>query len=323
MKLKDLAKLVKGETIGDSAVEIRGVAQVEEAKKGDLVFVLDSKFLSHALASKASALIAPLKSEIKEKPALLVENPRLAMAQVLSCFRTVPSLPKVISKTAVIPKSCKIGEEVSIGANVVLGEKVTIGNHTLIYPNTYIGDGSSVGDDCVIHANVTIYEKVKIGNHVIIHSGSSIGLDGFGFVQKEGKHLKIPQLGSVRIEDEVEIFSNVTVARGTLGPTVIGRGTKIDCLTHVAHNCKLGANCAIVSLVGLSGSVTLKDHVFVGGQSGFSGHNTIGENSVIMARAGITKDFPPNSVVSGFPAQDHRQEMASQAFLRRLTKKNK
>lgn len=323
MKLKDLAKLVAGEIIGDPATEIKGAAPIEEAKKGELVFALDKKILSLALTSKASVILAPLKSEIKGRAALLVANPRLAMAQILSHFAPARSSPKVISKSAVIPKSCKIGKEVAIGANVVLGERVAIGNRTVIYPNTYMGDDASVGDDCVIHANVSIYEKVKIENHVIIHSGTCIGLDGFGFIKKEGKHLKIPQLGSVRIEDDVEIFSNVTIARATLGETVIGRGTKIDCLTHIAHNCKLGANCAVVSLVGLSGSVTLKENVSIGGQAGFSGHNTIGENSVIMARAGVTKDFPPNSVISGFPAQDHRQEMAFQAALRRLTKKSK
>jgi len=323
VRLKELAVLVSAELVGDPSTEIKGVATLDEAKKGDLVFVLEAKFISPALASKASALVAPSKSEVKGKPALLVDNPRLALAQILALFVTTPSLPKIIHKSAVIPKSCKIGEEVSVGANVVLGERVAVGKRSLVYPNTYIGDDSSIGEDCVLYANVSIYEKVKIGNHVILHSGSCIGLDGFGFVQKEGKHVKIPQIGSVRIEDEVEIFSNVTVARATLGETVIGRGTKIDCLSHVAHNCKLGVSCALVSLVGLSGSVTLKDHVSVGGQAGFSGHNTIGENSVVMARAGVTKDFPANSVISGFPAQDHRQEMAFKAALRRLTKKSK
>lgn len=323
MKLKELAKLVSGEIVGNGELDIKAVSPIEEAKSGDLVFVLDNKFLASALKSKAAALVSYSKTKPRGKSAILVADPRRALAKILPFFAPQRRIAKGIHKSAVIPKSCKIGKKVSIGPFVVLGENVSIGNGTIIYPHTYIGEGSKIGDNCIIHSNVSIYDRATIGSRVILHSGSRIGVDGFGFVPQAGQHLKIPQIGTVIIEDDVEIYANVTIARGTLGATIIEAGTKIDCLSHIAHNCKIGKNCALVSLVGLSGSVTLKDHVYVGGQAGFSGHNTVGENSIVMARAGVTKDFPPNSVVSGFPAQDHRREMEFQAALRRLAKKSK
>ena len=305
MKLGELARLVSGEVVGSSEPSITGVASIDEAKAGQLVFVLDKKFLPQALSSDASAIMAPLNSSTGGKPAILVQNPRLAMAKVLMFFAPKKILPKGIHKTAVVPKSCKIGKGSSIGPYVVLGENV------------------SIGKDCVIHSHVTLYADTLVGDRVTIHSGARLGVDGFGFVPEGKEHIKIPQIGNVVIEDDVEIYANVCVSRATLGSTVIGAGTKIDNLTHIAHNCKIGKNCAIVSLVGMAGSVTLKDHVYVAGQAGFAGHLTVGENTVVMARAGVTKDAPANSIVSGFPAQDHQQEMAFQAALRRLAKKSR
>jgi UDP-3-O-[3-hydroxymyristoyl] glucosamine N-acyltransferase len=323
MKLKDLARVASGEIIGNEGLSIKAVSPIEEARGGDLVFVLDNKFLDAALKSKASALVAHSKAKVRGKPALLVANPRLALAQILPLFAPKKKGAKGIHKSAVIPRSCKIGKNVHVGPFVVLGENVSIGSGTIIYPHTYIGEDSEIGESCIIHSNVSIYDHAIIGSRVILHSGARIGVDGFGFVPQAGQHLKIPQIGAVIIKDDVEIYANVTIARGTLGATVIGAGAKIDCLSHVAHNCKIGKNCALVSLVGLAGSVTLKDHVYVGGQVGFSGHNIVGENSIIMARAGVTKNFPSNSVVSGFPAQAHSREMELQAALRRLAKKSK
>jgi UDP-3-O-[3-hydroxymyristoyl] glucosamine N-acyltransferase len=321
VKLKELAKLVSGKVVGSGEIDIKGVAPIEDAGSGDLVFVLDDKFLPAALNSRASAILAHNKTQVKDKDALLVKNPKLAMTQILSLFAPKKKIVKGIHKSALVPKSCKIGKDVSIGPFVVLGEEVSIGDRAVIQSHSYIGEGSKIGQGCIIHSNVSVYDRVTIGNRVILHSGARIGVDGFGFVPQAEEHLKIPQIGTVIIEDDVEIYANVCISRATLGATIIGAGTKIDNLSHVAHNCRIGKNCAVVSLVGFAGSVTLKDHVSVAGQAGFSGHITIGENTVVMGRAGVTKDIPPNSVISGFPAQDHRKEMEFQAALRRLAKK--
>lgn len=322
MKLKDLAREVSGVVVGGAA-EIKRVAPIDEAKSGDLVFVLEKSFLASALKSAASALVVPPKLETAGKPALIVANPRLAMAKLLPLFQQKKALPAGIDKTAIVPKSCRLARGITIGAYAVLGENVSIETGTIIYPHVYIGNDCQIGKNCVLFPQITLYDRTIIGNQVVVHSGCRLGIDGFGFVQDGGKHVKIPQIGNVVIEDDVELFANVCVSCATIGSTIIGAGTKIDNLSHVAHNCRIGNDCAIVSLVGFAGSVTLKDRVYVAGQAGFSGHVTIGENSVIMARAGVTKDIPANSVVSGFPAQDHRQEITFQASLRRLAKKAK
>jgi UDP-3-O-[3-hydroxymyristoyl] glucosamine N-acyltransferase len=300
VKLKKLAEIVGGEIVASAEVDIRGVAPIEAAGTGDLVFVLEEKFLAPALASPASAVVASAGARVKDKPALLVKNPRLAMAQILPCFAPKSKTKPAIHKTAHIAASSKIGKRVTI------------------YPFVYVGENCEIGDDSILHPSVTLYDGVKLGKRVIIHAGARVGVDGYGFVWEDDKYRKIPQIGKVVIEDDVEIYANTCIARGTLGTTRIGRGSKIDCLTHIAHNCVIGNHVAITALVGFAGSVTLKDRVQVGGMSGFSGHISVGENSVVMAKAGVTKDLPPNSTVSGFPAIDHHKELEIQATLRKL-----
>jgi UDP-3-O-[3-hydroxymyristoyl] glucosamine N-acyltransferase len=300
VKLKKLAELVSGELVGDGEIDIKGASPISEAGAGDLIFVLEEKFLAPALKSKARAIIAPAGSKTGSKPAVLVKNPRLAMAQALSHFAPKSKTAPGIHKMAVVSKSAKIGKRVTI------------------YPFAYIGEECEIGDDSIIYPSATIYDRVKIGKRVIIHSGARIGVDGYGYVWHEGRHVKLPQVGTVVIEDDVEIYANVCIARGTLGSTRIGAGTKIDNLTHIAHNCDIGKNCAIVSLVGFAGSVTLKDHVSVAGLAAFNGHITVGENTVVLGKAGVTKDFPPNSVLSGYPAMDHSKDLELQALIRKL-----
>ncbi|OGB89008.1 hypothetical protein A2625_04705 [candidate division WOR-1 bacterium RIFCSPHIGHO2_01_FULL_53_15] len=304
MKLKKLSEIAAGELSGSPDIEIRGVAPIERAGAGDLVFVLEEKFLAPALSSAASAIVAAPSARIGGKPAILARDPRLAMARILPHFTPKPKIKHGVHKTAVVAESARIGKRVTI------------------YPFVYVGENVEIGDDSVIYPSVTIYDNVTIGKRARIHAGARIGVDGYGFVWHEGKYEKIPQVGAVVIEDDVEIYANVCVARATLGETRIGAGTKIDNLTHVAHNCVFGQHCAITALVGFAGSVTFKDHVSVGGMAGFNGHITVGENTVVMAKAGVTKDIPANSVVSGFPAQEHMEEMKYQAALKRLAKKS-
>ncbi len=316
-KLKDIATLIAGELLGDGEREIRGVSSIEDAKEGDLIFAFDKEALKKADSSSASAIVG-VKGSKPKKPAILVSDPRLAMAKILSTFFEERKPPSGIHKTAVIAKDAKIGHDVSIQAFAYIGKGATIGNRVTIYPSVYIGDGVWVGDDTVIYPNAVIYEKVKIGKRVRIHAGAVLGMDGYGFISEEGKYVKIPQVGNVIVEDDVEIYSNDCIARGTLGATVIGRGTKIDNLTHIAHNCKIGENCALTSLIGFAGSTTIEDHVSVGGQAGFAGHITVGKNTVVIARSGVTKNIPPDSVISGFPAVPHKKDLEIQALLRRL-----
>ncbi|MFH1387186.1 MAG: UDP-3-O-(3-hydroxymyristoyl)glucosamine N-acyltransferase [bacterium] len=298
MKLKKIAEIAAGELSGDA--EVQGVAPIEEAGAGDLIFVLEEKFLAPALQSKCAAIVAPVNLKVTGKPAIYVKNPRLALALILPLFAPKKKEYFGIHKTAVIAKTAKVGQGVAI------------------HPLVTIGENCEIGDDCVIYPSVTIYDGVKIGRRVTLHAGARIGVDGYGFVWEKDRYIKVPQVGSVIIEDDVEIFANVCIARGTLGNTRIGAGTKVDCLTHIAHNCVLGKNCAVTALVGFAGSVTFKDHVSVGGMAGFNGHITVGENTVIMAKAGVTKDIPANSVVSGFPAIDHKKELEIQAIQRQL-----
>jgi UDP-3-O-[3-hydroxymyristoyl] glucosamine N-acyltransferase len=300
VKLKKLSELVSGELVGKADTEIRGCAPIEAAGVGDLVFVLEDKFLAPALSSPASAVVAPSGARLGGKPGLLVKNPRLAMAQLLPQFAPKSKRRSGIHKTAVIAENARLGRRVTI------------------YPFVYVGSGVEIGDDSVLYPGVTIYDNVKVGQRVVIHAGARIGVDGFGFVWHQDKYEKVPQVGNVVIEDDVEIYANTCVARATLGTTRIGAGTKIDNLTHIAHNCDIGRNCAITALVGFAGSVNLRDHVSVGGMSGFNGHITVGENTVIMAKSGVTKDLPANSVVSGFPAINHREDLEVQASLRKL-----
>ena len=323
MELSELAAITSGQVVGDQTLTIAGVASVDTSQKGDLAFVLEEKYLAEAIASQASALVVSPQLKVAGKTSLVVKNPRLAMTQILPLFAPKKKKLTGLHKTAIVPKSCQLGAGVALGAFVVLGENVTLGKNTIVLPHTYISDDVVIGNECYIHDNVSIYSGITIGNRVILHSGVRLGVDGYGYVQQGKIHKKIPQIGTVIIEDDVELYANVCVSRGTLGSTTIGSGTKIDNLTHVAHNCKIGKNCAIVSLVGFAGSVTLGDNVLVAGQAGFTGHLTIGDNVVVMAKSGVTKDFPANSSLSGFPAQDHKKEIAHQAFLRQLTKKNK
>jgi len=316
-KLKDIADIVCGKVLGDLKTPITGIANIEDAKKNDLTFVLDDKNLPKAENSPAAAVLA--RDNIKpKKPAILVKNPRLAMAIILEKFKPKETLKKGIHKSVITGKNVKIPKDVSIQAFVTIGDNVTIGKGVKIYPNVHIGSDVSIGNESVIYPNAVIYDRITIGKRVIMHAGAVIGVDGYGFVFDEGRHKKIPQLGTVIIEDDVEIYSNTCIARATLGATIIKRGTKIDNLTHIAHNCIVGEDCALTALLGFAGSVTLGNRVSAAGQAGFNGHISVGDNTVVMAKAGVTKNIPSNSIISGFPAQNHKKEMEMQALLHRL-----
>ncbi len=298
--LSEIAKLVGGRVFGDGSLQIEGVAALEDAKEGALSFVLDNKNFLAAENSPAKAFVVPKGVSLENKPYIEVDNPRQALGRILSRFAPVEEISPGVDPQAHISKNVKLGSRV------------------LVYPFVYIGEGCEIGEDTIIHPNVTIYPRTRIGKRCIIHSGCVIGVDGFGFSREGGKYEKIPQIGRVVIEDDVEIYSNNSIARGTIGDTVIKKGTKIDNINHIAHNVKIGSDCAVTSLNVFGGSSSVGDRVQMSGQCGVAPHVHVGSDSILMGRAGVTKNLPDGSVVLGYPAQDHVKEHKLQAMVRRL-----
>jgi len=317
--LKELAKLVDGEIEGDEDLKIKGAARVEEAKEGDITFAVSEKFLHIAEKTPASAVIVPLNIKSSCKSTIKVANPRLAFAKILELFAPPPPKLGEIHPTAKVAKGAKLAPSVTVGPYSVIEEGTVVEEGVYLSSFTYLGRGVKIGKDSFLHPRVTILDGCIVGERVIIHSGAVIGSDGFGFVKKEdGSYYKIPQLGRVVIEDDVEIGANVAIDRATTGETRIGRGTKIDNLVHIAHNVSIGNNVAIVALVGISGSSNIGDGVVLAGQAGVTDHVSIGKNAIVAAKSGVTKDIPPGSFVSGFPARDHTKQKRIKAAVYRL-----
>jgi UDP-3-O-[3-hydroxymyristoyl] glucosamine N-acyltransferase len=316
--LYKLAEAVGGRIIGDGDVLIQGVAGIKEAKAGEITFLANPKYASLVRETKASAVILTQPDPRSSCAQLIVENSYYAFSRILSILIEKPYHSTGISPQASIGHGVRLGRDLSIHPFVTLGDGSVIGDRVTLYPGVYIGEGSAIGEDSVIHPNVSLREKVSVGRRVIIHSGTVIGSDGFGFATHQGRHHKIPQIGTVEIEDDVEIGANVAVDRAALGKTVIKRGTKIDNLVQIAHNVVIGEDCLIVSQVGISGSAAIGHHVILAGQTGVAGHLTIGDNVTAGGRSGVTKDVPSNQIVSGYPALPHRQWLEAQATFARL-----
>lgn len=317
MSLQELADRVEGEIAGDGLMMIEGITGIDEAGPGELAFA-EMPHLDRALASKAGAVLIPATVVDFAKPAIRVANPRLAFTRLLTLFNPPPNVERVVHPSAVVGKNLKLGDEVAVMSFVFLGDDVTIGSGTVIYPFSFIGNGSVIGQNCIIHPHVTIRERSMLGDRVIVQSGAVIGGDGFGYVTVGGSHLKVPQVGNVVIEEDVEIGANTAIDRATTGSTVVRRGTKIDNLVHIAHNDNIGQHCFIVAQTGISGSVTVGDYVTLAGQTGTAGHINIGANSVFIGRAGITKDTPANYFGAGTPARPHQEWLREQVALHKL-----
>ncbi len=317
--LKEIAKKIEGSVEGDAQCQITGVSGIEEAQTGDLTFVANTKYSSTVKTTKASAVIVPQDFPNFGKNIIRCANPSFAFVKAARLFTEKTLLQmKGLHKTALIDKKAKCGKDVVVGPYAVIEAGVEIGADTVICSGCFIGHNTKIGSGCLIYPNVTIREKILMGNRVIVHSGTVIGSDGFGFVTVDGTHEKIPQMGTVEIQDDVEIGANVTIDRARFAKTVIGKGTKIDNLVQIAHNVKIGEHCIIVSQVGISGSSTLEDHVTLAGQVGVAGHLTIGKNTIVASKSGIPSDVPPNSFVWGIPAKPHMQAKRVNASLQRL-----
>lgn len=317
--LEEIAAVIDGEVVGDGKVVITGVCGIKEAKEGDLTFVANSRYLNLMDDTKASAIITSREVKKAPKPIIRTDNPSLAFAKIISLIApTEAKYPQGIHPTAIVGNNVKLGKSIAIGAYTVIEDNAEIDDGTIIYPSVYIGHHTKIGSKTLIYPQVIIRERVDIGSRVIIHSGTVIGSDGFGFATVQGVHHKIPQIGIVVIEDDVEIGANVTIDRARFGKTIIGKGTKIDNLVQVAHNVVVGENSILVAQTGISGSTTIGKNVILAGQSGVVGHIEIGDNAVIGGRAGVTKSVPPNTCVSGFPAKPHQLAKRINAFIQRL-----
>lgn len=318
IRLTEIAQMLKGRVVGDPDLRIHGVSSIEEAKPGEISFIANPKYYSKAAASRASALIAQSEMKGIQSAFLLVENPYYAFAQLLTFFYPPRRYPAGVDPKASIGKGVALGEEVSIGPFAALEEGVKVGDRVRLGAGVFIGAGSEIGEETLIYPNVTIREGVKVGKRVIIHSGAVIGSDGFGFAPHQKKYFKIPQVGGVIIEDDVELGANVTIDRGTLGNTIIGSGTKVDNLVQIGHNVVIGSDSILVAQVGISGSAKIGRHVTLAGQVGVAGHLTIGDDVVVGGKSGVTKDIPSRENVSGFPPLPHKTWLKAQASFQRL-----
>lgn len=285
--VSELADRAGGRLIGDENVLIQCVAELQNAVNGEIAYVSDEKKFEAARQSHASCLIVPEGALLAFPCRIEVKNPKLAFARIAEVLHPPKRRRPEIHTSAVIAANAKIGQDVFIGAFVCIGENSSIGDRTQIRAGAKIGDGVSVGDDCVIHPNVFIEDGMTIGNRVILHAGVVIGADGFGFVRGQMSYHKFPQIGTVVIEDDVELGANTTVDRGALGRTRIGKGTKLDNMVHVGHNCDIGERVVIAAQTGISGSVIIEDDCVIGGQVGFGDHIRVQSGAVIGSKAGI------------------------------------
>lgn len=308
--LEEIARHVGGDLDGDGGQRISGAASLRSAGPGDISYVESRKYLRDLGASRASAVIMAPQGEAPEGMAVVrVAQPTVAWAKVVELLCPYRRRFTEVSADAWIGADVEIGDGVGIAPGVHIGDRVRIGAGTEIYPGVTIGDGSSVGVDCRLHAGVHVYHDCTVGDRVVLHSGVIIGADGYGFAQEKlddpespVRHRKVPQVGGVVIEDDVEIGANSTVDRGALDATVIGRGTKIDNLVMVAHNCRVGPHCLLVGQMGLSGSVEVGPYVTIAGQAGVAGHLKIGARAIIGAKAGVMRHVEDGEILLGSPA---------------------
>ena len=303
----EIAKRLGGELRGDGSTVLNGFAPADRARAGDLTFAENETYFHRAEASAASGILVAGDFHSPGKVLIRVANARIACAKVLPLFFPEPVFAAGIHATAVIASSAVVDPTAHIGPYCVVGEQAQIGARSVLQGGCHIGPGSKLGEDVNLFPDVILYARTQIGHRVRIHSGSVLGADGFGYVLDEGVHRKVPQIGNVVIGDDVEIGANVTIDRGALGPTVIGKGTKIDNLVQIAHNVTIGEHSLLVAQVGIAGSSKLGNYVVLGGQVGIAGHLKIGNQAVVMAQSGVMRDMKEGEKVLGSPAMEDRQ----------------
>ncbi len=317
MRLGELAERIGCTLEGDGTVEIRGVRGLEDAGPGDLAFVAHERYLGHLQDSRAAAVILGVGLPSPGRSALRAANPYLALARALAVFHPALRVQAGIHPTAVTG-GARVDPQASIGPLCVLQDGVEVGAGTVLEAQVFVGTGARIGRDCRVYPQVTLREGTWVGDRVTIHSGAVVGADGFGFARDGARYIKIPQVGRVVIEDDVEVGANTTIDRATLGETRIGRGTKLDNLVQIGHNVRIGQDTVIVAQVGVSGSTRIGSRVTLAGQVGVVDHVSIGDDVIIGAQAGVTKDIQAGSVVLGSPAVPHREFKRQLATIARL-----
>ncbi|HZE21125.1 MAG TPA: UDP-3-O-(3-hydroxymyristoyl)glucosamine N-acyltransferase [Desulfobaccales bacterium] len=316
--LGELAAFLGGELKGPADLPIAGLARIDQATPREITFITQKRFARLAAQSRAAAFIVSPEHAGLPRPLIIVPQPYLAYARVAALFAPPVRRWPGVSEAAHLGREVTLGREVSIAPLVFIDNGVQLGDRVILMPGCVIGEEVSIGPDTLIYPNVTIRERCTVGARCIIHSGTVIGSDGFGFVPGEAGHVKIPQLGTVVIEDEVEIGANCTIDRGALGATRVGRGVKMDNLVHLAHNVEVGEYSFLVAQVGVSGSTKLGKGVALGGQVGLVGHIELGDGVQVGAQSGVNHSVPAGQTVSGTPARPQREWLQIMAHLPRL-----
>jgi UDP-3-O-[3-hydroxymyristoyl] glucosamine N-acyltransferase len=316
--LGELAGLVGGDLEGDPSLEIRGFASLESAGPGDLSFVAAARHLDAARQSAAAALIAPPGLDLAGRAAIRVAQPYAAMAVVLRVFFPEPAVTPGVHPMAYVAEGARVAEGATVSAFAVVGARSVVECGAVLHPHVFVGPDCRVGEGSVLHPHVVLRERVVVGRRVIVHPGSVLGADGFGYVFDGQSHRKIPQVGQVVVEDDVEIGANVAVDRATLGETVIGRGTKIDNLVQIGHNTVIGSNTVIVAQAGIAGSCRIGRSVVLGGQVGIADHVTVGDGAQIGSQAGVHRDVPAGAGMIGTPAMAGDTGLRALAAIGRL-----
>ena len=318
IKLGEIASVIEGQVVGDADHPINGVSQIQDASSGTITFLSNPAYRKYLDITDADAIIVEEKSLLKEKMGIVVKNSQFAMAKTLRLFNPIKKEKPFIDSNASISKYASIGKNVSISSGACIKKGVRIGDGCKIGSNAFIGEDTSLGNNCELYPNVSIYNNVSIGSRVIIHSGTTIGSDGFGYVTINNIHEKIPQTGDVVIKDDVEIGSNCSIDRATIGSTIVGEMTKIDNLVHIAHNVKIGKGCLITAGFAVAGSTEIGDFCTFAGQVGVAPHLKIGNNSIVASKSGVTRSLKGQNTYAGFPARDIKEHNRRQALINEI-----
>jgi len=317
-RLGELARRVGGKVVGDAERAIRGVATLDDAGPHDLSFLTNPRYRDRASRSRAAALLVRTGTRVGERDLLEVDEPYLALATLLELMHPVERPRPGVSPAAYVADDVRLGVDVRVGPFAVLDEGVRLGDRVAVEAGGVVGRGSEVGDDSILMPGVVLYPGTRVGRRCLIHSGAVLGADGYGFATSDGRHHKVPQLGRVVLEDDVEIGANTTVDRGMLGETVVGEGSKLDDQVMIGHGARLGRACLLAGQSGVAGSTQVGDHVTLAGQSGLAGHLRIADGTVVAAKSAVFGDVERAGLVAGIPAQPHLRWKRTQSLLRRL-----